>query len=315
MDGLISIIVPIFNVEQYLDKCVESILEQTYKKIELILVDDGSTDGSAEKCEAWAQKDERIKVIHKENSGSADSRNMGLDIAQGEYIGFVDSDDWIVPDMYERLANSLKDNSADMSVCMFKMTSDENEVIENSEYPTSTYSGKEFADIIVSEKKPRISYAIWKCLYKKDKIGDLRFYTGVHYNEDAVFLIENLWRCDKVIFIDAPLYYYRVHLSSISNVKMSKKHIDDILFKCRWLTDFYQKNGNADEQRMVRKAVIRELTPYLKSCWDDESLKESLNDIISYIQENKLGLRDIGLENVKDCIKYIIYISISKKKC
>ena len=107
MNCELSIIVPVYNTAQYLPQCIESILKQSFKNWELILIDDGSTDGSAEICEEWAQKDARIKVIHKVNSGQADSRNQALEICQGAYIGFVDSDDWIEESMYEVLMLSL----------------------------------------------------------------------------------------------------------------------------------------------------------------------------------------------------------------
>ena len=109
----ISVIVPVYKVEKYLDKCVESIVNQTYKNLEIILVDDGSPDNCPAMCDEWAEKDERIRVIHKENGGLADARNAGMDIATGDYIGFVDSDDWIEPNMYEvLLKNALCMDSA-----------------------------------------------------------------------------------------------------------------------------------------------------------------------------------------------------------
>ena len=101
--GLISVIVPVYNVEQYLDRCVCSILNQTYQNLEIILVDDGATDSSGRMCDEYAKRDERIKVVHKQNGGLSDARNAGLAAATGEYIGYVDSDDWIEPDMYEKM--------------------------------------------------------------------------------------------------------------------------------------------------------------------------------------------------------------------
>ena len=113
----ISVIVPVYKVEKYLDRCVESIVNQTYKNLEIILVDDGSPDNCPAICDAWANKDERIKVIHKENGGVSSARNRGIDAATGDYIGFVDSDDWIEPDMYELLADNAKKYDADISRC------------------------------------------------------------------------------------------------------------------------------------------------------------------------------------------------------
>ena len=119
MEGLplISIIIPVYNVNEYLEKCLCSVCGQTYKNLEIIVVDDGSTDGSGEICDMFAETDSRIKVIHQVNKGQSCARNEGLTIARGEYIGFVDSDDWIDPDMYEFLYHLLVDNDADISVC------------------------------------------------------------------------------------------------------------------------------------------------------------------------------------------------------
>ena len=126
MEELISIIVPIYKTEKYLDRCIKSIINQTYKNLEVILVDDGSPDRCGVICDKWAQKDKRIKVIHKENGGVSDSRNAGLDIANGEYIGFVDSDDYIHKDFIKILYNLCKENNSDISVCeTFKTDKDE----------------------------------------------------------------------------------------------------------------------------------------------------------------------------------------------
>ena len=116
-EGKISVVVPVYNVEEYLDQCVESLVGQTYKNLEVILVDDGSPDNCPAMCDEWAERDNRIKVIHKENGGVSSARNAALDIASGDYIGFVDSDDWIEPDMYEILIKNAKKYDADISRC------------------------------------------------------------------------------------------------------------------------------------------------------------------------------------------------------
>ena len=130
---LISIIVPVYKVEKYLDKCVESIVEQTYKNLEIILVDDGSPDNCSAMCDEWAQKDSRIKVIHKENGGLSSARNAGLDACTGDYIGFVDSDDWIEPDMYEYLLNISMKNNADVSRCEFVIEAENSDITVDSQ--------------------------------------------------------------------------------------------------------------------------------------------------------------------------------------
>ena len=117
MGELISVIIPIYNVEAYLDECIASVIAQTYSNLEIILVDDGSPDNCPQMCDEWAAKDSRIRVIHKENGGLSDARNAGIDIATGEYIAFVDSDDWIEPEMYEIMLAALKNENADICAC------------------------------------------------------------------------------------------------------------------------------------------------------------------------------------------------------
>ena len=117
MDEKISVIVPVYNVEQYLERCVDSIINQTYKNLEIILVNDGSTDNSGQLCDELAKKDDRIRVIHKKNGGLSDARNVGIDEAESELIGFIDSDDYIDEDMYELLINNMKNANADLSMC------------------------------------------------------------------------------------------------------------------------------------------------------------------------------------------------------
>lgn len=118
-NDLISVIVPVYNMENYLERCVHSVLQQTYQKLEVILVDDGSTDASPQMCDAYAAKDERVKVVHKENGGLSDARNAGLAVAAGAYIGYVDSDDWIEHDMYERMYRACVVRDAQLCVCRY----------------------------------------------------------------------------------------------------------------------------------------------------------------------------------------------------
>ena len=123
---LISIVVPVYKVEPYLDKCVSSIVNQTYKNLEIILVDDGSPDNCPVMCDAWAEKDNRIRVIHKPNGGLSDARNAGMSAATGELIAFVDSDDWIAPDMYEKLYHRLTEDGSDIAACGVQMVWEDN---------------------------------------------------------------------------------------------------------------------------------------------------------------------------------------------
>lgn len=207
MNYLVSIIVPIYNVEKYLHKCIDSILNQTLKNIEIILVNDGSTDNCGKIIDEYAKKDERIIVIHKENEGQSSARNKGLDIARGKYIGFVDSDDWLHHDMYENLYNAINESNADLCICGREAYSEdrilgyqiklENELIDLNEYDIRDYiSSKLFYKHTVSSCNK---------IYKKEiiKNNNIRFedvsYVG---SEDALFNYQYLLIAKKIKSID-----------------------------------------------------------------------------------------------------------------
>ena len=152
MNCELSIIVPVYNTAQYLPQCIESILKQSFKNWELILIDDGSTDGSAEICEEWAQKDARIKVIHKVNSGQADCRNQALEICQGDYIGFVDSDDWIEESMYEVLMDDLKTTNSDIAICNHYDESKNKTLCKNVSDKRYILKNQEIQELVIKDK-------------------------------------------------------------------------------------------------------------------------------------------------------------------
>ena len=167
---LISVIVPVYNVEKYLDRCMKSILQQTYHRLEIILVDDGSTDASAAMCDAYARRDSRIRVVHKQNGGLSDARNAGLELAAGDYIGYVDSDDWIEPDMYEYLLENALKYQADIAVCGRVERYVDKEVVRG------------FSEIEVLAREPALKYLLqndllqnyaWDKLYKQELFQDL----------------------------------------------------------------------------------------------------------------------------------------------
>ena len=164
---LISVIVPVYNVEKYLDKCIQSIVDQTYTNLEIILVDDGSPDNSGAICDEWAEKDNRIKVIHKANGGLSDARNAGLDIATGEYIAFVDSDDYIELDFYDKLYNVIKATNCDISICNLRKVYENNNVSVNNcdTFEITEYSTTEAMSALIDDK---IRQVVWNKLYKAD---------------------------------------------------------------------------------------------------------------------------------------------------
>lgn len=223
---LISVIVPVYNVEPYLNKCVESIVNQTYKKIEIILVDDGSSDNCPRMCDEWAKKESRIKVVHKENGGLSDARNAGIRIATGELIGFVDSDDLIASEMYQLLFENMQQNDSDISACGIEL------VWEDGTKPrTLTISGscvmdtEEAMQAIIEEswiKQP----VVYK-LYKRKLIESIPFETG-KYHEDVFWGYRVVGQARRVSVFDIPCYYYLQHNGSIMNEQYSLKRLDEL---------------------------------------------------------------------------------------
>ena len=217
--ALVSVIVPIFMVEEYLDECIQSIAGQTYSNIEIILVDDGSLDGCPQKCDEWARKDHRIRVIHKPNGGLSSARNAGLDIAQGEYIAFVDSDDYVTPDYVEVMYNRLcDDDSVGIVSGMIyrlkdgKITDYVKDWIIKEERLISS------SKIAISCLQGSLSEAVWNKLFKSHLLTNVRFREGRN-NEDTLFWYDfnNYFVNTKFSLVEIPhyVYYYRYREDSI----------------------------------------------------------------------------------------------------
>lgn len=212
---LVSIIVPVYNVEQYLHECVDSILAQTYKNIEVILVDDGSHDGSPQICDEYASKDSRVCVIHKSNGGLSDARNFGLDVAKGKYVNFCDSDDKIDPIMIETLVNLQKQYNIDVIECesVFYF-GDREEIIphyhkDDGIYRYSVHSF--MSDLLLI----KADCSVCNKLFIRSQFNKFRFAVG-KYNEDILLLFDFLSICNGIIHINKGFYKYRETPGSIS---------------------------------------------------------------------------------------------------
>lgn len=220
----ISIIVPVYNVEKYLKKCIESILLQTLKDIEIILVDDGSTDDSGRICDEFANMDSRIKVLHKKNGGLSDARNVGINHAEGEYLGFIDSDDYIDNDMYEFLYSNAKKYDADMSTCGIYNVHKGKETEKLPEY--SKLVNKKEAIELVLDGKLLVANAVSK-LYRKELFKSIRYPNGI-IGEDAAVILKILDCCDKIHVDTSQKYFYYHREGSITSRSFTKKDLDII---------------------------------------------------------------------------------------
>ncbi len=232
----ISIIVPVYKVENYLDRCLQSLINQTIKDIEIILVDDGSPDKCPALCDEYVALDSRIKVVHKTNAGLGLARNSGLDIALGEYVAFVDSDDFVDLEMYETLYKTAVKDNLDTCYCGFKFYYEDGTTGSKSEVESyKTFIGRYEVDrLLLDMIAPEPSYpsdvkymmCVWKALYSRQLLDryQLRFHSEREFvSEDIIFHLDYLTRAERIGFLPDPFYYYCYNGSSLSNTYTSEK--------------------------------------------------------------------------------------------
>ena len=287
MNSLISVIVPIYKVEKYLRKCIESILSQTYTNLEIILVDDGSPDKCGEICDEYEKKDSRIKVIHKKNGGLSDARNAGLDIMAGNYVAFVDSDDWIEPQMYEHLLAKLHYFHADISIGGVSCDLDDNGII-NTEKIVS-YDSAPFSEGNV-ETMHRFfitSWAAWDKLYKADLFRDIRFPVG-EINEDEAIVLQLLSKCTRVCYTNEVFYHY-IRRPSSGSITAANFSVKKLAWQahCRDNLEFVQAHYPtlvSDAAARYRGSLLWSLTEIALS---DEDYTGETQALLSALQSQK----------------------------
>lgn len=203
----ISIIVPVYNVEKYVEKCIQSLINQSYKNIEIILVDDGSNDRSNKIIDEYAKVDSRILTIHQKNKGVSAARNAGLKVATGEYVGFVDPDDYVDYQMYETMLKKIELNMSDLAVCGFsKVTelSDKEEIFEIKDELLSPKKCVE--DLFDFRGGYAIKPSVWNKLFRRDKIGDLKFDENIGISEDLKFFVQYILKCNSIVYVKQAFY-------------------------------------------------------------------------------------------------------------
>lgn len=217
---LLSVIVPVYNVENYLDRCMESIVNQTYKNLEIILVDDGSPDRCPEKCEEWAKRDSRIKVVHKKNAGLGLARNSGLEVATGEYVAFVDSDDWLEPDMYKELMHEAIEHDLDCVYCGFRQQLPSQNFVDYVDMSGVTFRDGEVSELsrrfVLDFSHEPLHFSVWHGVYRL-KLIDFKFVSEREYmSEDLPFTLMFLQRCRSFSYLPKALYNYVYNAKSLS---------------------------------------------------------------------------------------------------
>lgn len=224
MDDLLSIIIPIYNTEVFLERCIQSVCRQTYKNLEIILIDDGSTDNSGKLCDLYAMKDYRIRVIHQENLGVSAARNIGLEIARGEYITFVDSDDYVEADMFQKLLVFQKSSNAEIVSCTFR--NEEYQKIKEENGPIVIFNKEEAISDMLCCKN--ITYSVSCKIFKKTVIENLKFCTDCSHNEDLLFCYQAILNSENIVHISENLYIYCANRNSATRVPFNHKRITAI---------------------------------------------------------------------------------------
>ena len=249
---LISVIVPVYKVEDCLDKCVQSIVSQTYPVLEIILVDDGSPDRCGELCDQWAKKDSRIRVIHKENGGLSDARNAGMQIATGSLISFIDSDDWIDPDFLQTLLSAMQREQAQVAECAVELVNENGEVLRcRKAAEVSCVDKLEALHRLILEEG--LYQTVWNKLYRREVLEGLFFEKG-KYHEDDFWTYRVLDRIQRLAVVDRPMYHYLQRGNSIMGLGYSLKRLDGLdarMGRMEYLSKYSQLRNLTRQQLML----------------------------------------------------------------
>lgn len=308
---LVSVIVPIYNVEKYLQKCIDSLLNQTYKNIEIILVNDGTLDDSLKICEDNQKKDSRIKIISQENGGLSKARNTGLENATGEYICFIDSDDFVSEFYVEKLLKNAIETNSDICACGFKYVDEDNNIWMKKHKKNKIFNKIEaLRDIFTSIQETEIM--VWNKLYKKSLFDEnnLTFKNG-KINEDNFIMYQLYDKANQVYLIEDELYYYLQRNTSIMGIKFNEKrfHILEALEETK---EYFKnkKDYNFSEELVCYEALILTnlINTMIRSNYDEKEIKKLLN----IIENNKIKYANDKYLNFKK--KILIKMMINNYK-
>ena len=300
---LISIIVAIYNVEEFLPKCIESIQNQTYANFELILVVDGSPDNSLQICNEYASMDNRIKVVCKDNGGQATARNAGLDRARGCYIGFVDGDDWIEPEMYQSLYELIRNENADIAQCGWYTVDRKGNKTCNTDLPSiEKYTSFEALEMLISSSGGHLNTSVCSKLFSKRIIGDLRF-SPVRAYEDDEFVFKTVSNAHKIVCVSTPLYNYfcRPNSTMTADFNMNKLALVTIQKSiCELVRQCYPQRFHETQKILCSKQfyILERLLKYKKTIPGAKEESEKLQADILKSQKEYMSNPSMGLNKI-----------------
>lgn len=304
-EELISVIVPVYNVEKYLNRCVDSIINQTYKNLEIILVDDGSPDNCGNICDRYAEKDSRIKVIHKPNGGLSDARNAGISVANGSYITYIDSDDFVTKDYCEFLYNNIKKSKADISICKHYIMFEDGSKINTGTGKKYLLNKEEtFLKLLYSED---LDVSAWAKLYKRETTKNILFPKDRLY-EDSATTYKLIDKCERIIFESEPKYIYAVRKNSITTNSFNENKMDLIL-STNEMCDFIEKEFPTLKNACTRRRMYAYLSTLVQftTCKIKKENKKYLKIMWNYVKENRKEVLKDNRIPKRD--KYALYAS------
>lgn len=344
MKPKVSIIIPVFNVERFLRKSLHSIINQTFKKIEIIIINDGSTDDSLKICQEFERKDPRIKVIDQQNQGVSGARNEGLKIATGEYIGFIDPDDWIEPTMFEQMYNSIISNNADLTICDYFIEAGKDTELKSLKIDKNILQKHEIRDLIIEnmigadhlfKQNEVIMGSVCRLLIKRSNLEkwEIKFKRDLALMEDLIFCIEYLIQTEKISIVNKPLYHYVKNISSAVNsyrenkeneLKNVFKILKDILESEKLYSSFVNKMriryiriyllSITNESNVGNPKKTNEKVKTIKRYCNNKIMRRYLNEIDTrnYSFKHKVLLFLINKKYAT--IIYLYYMYVNKKK-
>lgn len=297
----VSVVVPVYNAEKYLEECLDSIMVQTLKDIEVICVNDGSTDRSGQILNEYAKKDSRIKVIHKENGGVVSARNTGVDIAEGKYIGFVDSDDWVEPEMYEKLYEIAEREDVDLVTSGYFMegnyTTTHLDIVEEGLYKGERYDSLLNQVIyILDQKAPGIRGMLWCKLYKRELFEKIRqeIPESLTFSEDKMCIIRYALECESAYVCKQPFYHYRINNTSVVHSE-NPNYLLAVNAVYQYIRTLYTHPRFTSEMRTQAEIYITELTI------------KGINTFLGFQNKNLLWIDPYWLDNLPSNSRIVLY--------
>ncbi len=301
-DEKISVVVAVYNAEKFLNKCIESIVNQGYKNLQIILVDDGSKDSSLEICKGFETRDSRIEIVHKENGGLTSARKAGFDVAQGGYIVFLDSDDFLEKDYIDKLYQSIVNNNSDIAICGYYL--DKGEVSSKIllKHSKDVYEKNEFLDNLIlpgifpmQNDETRILNFMWLRMYKKSIITDKCFVSEREvYTEDLFFNLSAYDNCNRVSIVDACLYHYVENPNSLTHIYRSNKY-DMEMQRIKQISAYLEEKG-IDHSERIQRVGLRAIWECIDNAMGIGSYSAFAKDIKKLYQTEKL--RELNIQVV-----------------